>query len=77
MPIHKAAFVAGKPQHSLGLLDGLTKAARRKVDLATVTLSGVIAEPVLQERRAEKRLASPAQHLHVDKPTSTALGTGN
>lgn len=50
--INKAALVTGKPEYGVGLLDGFTEAAGGEVDLATVTFSGVVTEPVLQEWRA-------------------------
>lgn len=62
VPIHEAALVASKPEHSMGLLDGFTEAAGGEVDLATVTFSSVIAEPVLQERRAG-RFISPRSNV--------------
>lgn len=54
MPIHKAALVTRKPQYSLSLFDRFTEAARRKMDLTTITFGGVVAEPVLEEWRAER-----------------------
>lgn len=47
--IDEAALIAGKEEHRLSLLDSLTEAAGREVNLATVTLGLVITKPVLQE----------------------------
>ena len=52
LSVHKTAFVARKEQHSVSLLDGFPKASGGKVNLAAVTLSCVVAKPVLKERRA-------------------------
>lgn len=50
--IDKAAFVAGKEENCLSLLNRFAKAACWEVDLATMTLCCVVAEPVLEEGRA-------------------------
>jgi hypothetical protein len=47
--IHKAAFVAGKEEDGLSLLDRFTEAACWEMDFATMALCCVVAEPVLEE----------------------------
>lgn len=53
MAVDEARLVAGKEDDSVGLLNGLTEAAGREVDLAAVALGLVITEPVLEERGVE------------------------
>jgi len=47
--VDEAALIASKEENCLSLLDSLSEAASREVDLATVALGLVVAEPVLEE----------------------------
>ena len=51
-PVDKAAFVAGKEENRLCLLNSFSEAAARKMDFATVALTGVVAQPILEQRCA-------------------------
>lgn len=53
--IDKAAFIAGKEDHCVRLLNGLTKAACGEVHFTTEALRLVIAKPVLEKRSALHR----------------------
>ena len=57
LAINEAAFITGKEQDSVGLLDSLAKPSSREVDLATMALCCIIAQPVLQERSASKNVS--------------------
>jgi hypothetical protein len=46
--IHEAAFVTGKEQDRLGLFDRFAKSACWEMDLSSMSLSRVIAKPVLK-----------------------------
>jgi len=54
--VHKAALVAGEEEHSLRLLDSFAETAGGEMDFASVALGSVVAEPVLKEGRAVKKL---------------------
>lgn len=53
--VHKTALVAREEDHGLGLLDGFAEAAGWKVHFAALSLGYIVAEPVLEERRAVVR----------------------
>lgn len=53
--VDEASLIARQKQHSLSLLDSLTKAAGGEVDGAPLALGLVVAEPVLQQRGVEGR----------------------
>lgn len=61
MTIHKACLITGQEQHRLRLLNRLTKPTRGKVNLPTQTLGLVITQPVLQQRRVERRRAQAVE----------------
>lgn len=50
--VDKAAFVTGKEDNGVGLLDSLTETAGGEVDFTTETLGLVITQPVLEEGSA-------------------------
>ena len=50
--VDEAALIAGKEEHALGLLNGLTEATGREMDFATSALGLVVAKPVLKKRGA-------------------------
>jgi len=55
-PVHEAAFVAGEEEHRLRLLNSFAETAGGEVDFASVALGSVVAEPVLEEGGAVRRL---------------------
>jgi hypothetical protein len=52
--VDEAGFIRSQEENSLCLLDGLTEAAGREVNLTPVTLRLVVSEPVLQERGVQR-----------------------
>ena len=52
--VDEAAFITSQEHHGLSLLDGFTKPTSREVNLTTVALRLVIAEPVLQKRSTSR-----------------------
>lgn len=76
--IDKAALIAGKEQHSLGLLNSLSKTTSREMDLTTMSFGRVVTEPVLQERGTEKNRTLETQNQESSgniKLTSKAQDT--
>ncbi len=61
LTIHETAFITGKEQDGVGLLDSLAKPSSRKVDLAAMALCCIIAQPVLQESSASKDVSHTAK----------------
>lgn len=51
-PVHKTALIASEEDNGLGLLDGFAEAASWKMHFAALSLGYIVAEPVLEERRA-------------------------
>lgn len=54
--VYEAAFVAGEEEHRLRLLNSFAETAGGEVDFASVALGSVVAEPVLEEGGAVRRL---------------------
>lgn len=75
--VDEAALVTSKEQDCLSLLNSLSEAASGEVNLATVTLLLVVAEPVLEEGSAVHRQYS-LRHVRCSQiNTSKAQGTGH
>lgn len=46
--VDEAALIAGQEQNGLGLFDRFSKSAGREMNLASMTLGLIVAEPVLE-----------------------------
>lgn len=61
MSIHKAALITGQEHNRMRLLNRLTEPTRGEVDLPPVTLGLIITQPILQERRVQRRRAQAVE----------------
>jgi hypothetical protein len=55
--VDEAALIAGEEYYRLSLFNGFTESSGWEMDLTTVTLRYIIAEPVLEERSAKMKIS--------------------
>lgn len=71
--VDEAALVTGKEKHSLSLLNRLTKAPSWEVHLASVALGLIITQPILKERRVQRRRAKRVEPVALTSMHNSQL----